>query len=93
MNILSTEIVMHHCHRYSYVGLENLQNVEKYFPTSIKTTRVKNDTVDWSALLHVDNDTTFSNFNRSFNILEKLIETHTQRVLDAIFKSPVTVFE
>lgn len=93
MNIVDTEIILHQCDKYTYIGIENLQNVEKYFPASSRGIIVRNDTVDWNSLLHVDSNTTYKNFNRSYDILEKHIEAHTQQLLDAIFKSPITVFE
>ena len=101
MNIAQTEIILHKCNRYSYVGIQNLQPVEKYFLTSNKSIPVRNDTVDWNALLHVELLPTISNFtssdslkdfNRSFNILEKHIQEHTQKLLDVVFRSPITVF-
>jgi hypothetical protein len=90
MNVASTEISLHKCNRYSYVGIENMEAVEKYFPTSNKSVPVRNDTVDWNALLHIDNSA--KDFNRSFDILEKHIQAHTQKLLDVIFRSPITVF-
>jgi len=91
MNVASTEISLHKCNRYSYVGIENLEAVEKYFPTSNKSVPVRNEIVDWNALLHIDNSA--KDFNRSFNILEKHIQDHTNKFLDTVFKSSITVFQ
>ncbi len=88
MNIDRSEISLHQCDTLYYPGLENIQYIKKYFP-------VKNDNIDWDALLRVDNNTNTSlkNYNKSYGILEKHIQDHTNKFLDTVFKSPITVFQ
>jgi hypothetical protein len=88
MNINGSEVSLHHCNSFYFPGLQNIQYIQKYFPA-------KNNDIDWNALLHVDNATAggAKRYNTSFNILEKHIEDHTNKFLDTMFKSAITVFE
>lgn len=88
MNIDRNETVTHQCDNFYSPGLENMQYVQEYFPAM-------NGSIDWNALLHVDDSTSdgAKQYNTSFGILQKYIADHTNKFLEAMFKSPMKVFE
>jgi len=88
MNIDRNEVNFHQCNSFYYSGLESIQYIKEYFSA-------RSGDIDWNALLHVDNYTTtgLKDYNKSYDILEKHIQDHTNKLLDTVFKSSITVFQ
>lgn len=88
VNIDHTVLNLYRCGDYYARGLENTQQIQKYFP-------VKNSGIDWNALFHIYNNrtpSTIRDFNRSYTILEKDIENHKNNLLKTIFNSRIITF-
>jgi hypothetical protein len=87
LNIDRSEVLSHNCNTLYYPGLENIQYINKSFPA-------RNGDVDWNALLHVDDPTVrgLREYDKTFEILRKHIEDHTNEFLDTLLKSRTTIF-